>query len=302
MTDLLLQQATGYWIARFRAMASPCEILIDGADEALARRLGTLAADEALRIEGKFSRYRDGNIIHRINHANGAPVEVDDETAALLDYADTCWRLSEGLFDVTSGVLRRAWRFDGSDRVPEETAIAALLPLVGWGRVQWKRPVLTILPGMEIDLGGIGKEYAVDRCARLLAAETPVSLLVNFGGDLMCTSPRHDGHGWVIGVENPESVTDVSAAARAANLVLELKRAGVATSGDARRFILRQGRRYGHILDPRSGWPVADAPRSVTVVANTCTEAGILATFAMLHGAGAEKFLEEQGVRFWCLR
>ena len=302
MTDLLLQQATGYWIARFRAMASPCEILIDGADEALARRLGTLAADEALRIEGKFSRYRDGNIIHRINHANGTPVEVDDETAALLDYADTCWRLSEGLFDVTSGVLRRAWRFDGSDRVPEETVIAALLPLVGWGRVQWKRPVLTMPPGMEIDLGGLGKEYAVDRCARLLAAETDASLLVNFGGDLMCTGPRHDGHGWVIGVENPESVMDVSAAARAANLVFELKRAGVATSGDARRFILRQGRRYGHILDPRTGWPVADAPRSVTVVANTCTEAGILATFAMLHGAGAEKFLEEQGVRFWCLR
>jgi len=302
MTDLTFQQAPGYWIARFRAMASPCEILIDTGDEPLAQRLGALARDEALRIERKFSRYRDDSIIQRINHAHGAPVEVDDETASLLDYADTCWRLSEGLFDVTSGVLRRVWRFDGGDRVPDEAAVATLLPLVGWNRVHWERPVLTMPSGMEIDFGGLGKEYAVDRCAHLLAADTNASLLVNFGGDLMSTGPRSDGRGWVIGVENPESVTDVSAAAREANLVFELKRAGIATSGDARRFILRDGRRYGHILDPRTGWPVADAPRSVTVVANTCTEAGILATLAMLRGAGAEEFLESQGVRFWCLR
>ncbi len=302
MTDLTFQHTSGYWIARFRAMASPCEILIDTDDEPLAQRLGALAHAEALRIERKFSRYRDDNIIHRINHAHGASVEVDDETAALLDYADTCWRLSEGLFDVTSGVLRRVWRFDGGDRVPEEAAVAALLPLVGWGRVRWAKPVLTLPPGMEIDLGGLGKEYAVDRCARLLGAETMASLLVNFGGDLVASGPQRDGHGWVVGVENPESVTDVSAAARDARLAFELTRAGIATSGDARRFVLRHGRRYGHILDPRTGWPVEGAPRSVTVVANTCTEAGIVATLAMLRGAGAEQFLESQGVRFWCLR
>jgi len=302
MTNLTFQQAPDYWIARFRAMASPCEILIDTDDEPLARRLGVQARDEALRIEKKFSRYRDDNVIHRINHANGSPVEVDDETAALLDYADTCWQLSEGQFDITSGVLRRAWHFDGSDRVPDESAVAALLPLVGWSRVRWVKPVLTMPAGMEIDFGGLGKEYAVDRCAHLLAADTAASLLVNFGGDLMCTGPRRDGHGWIIGVENPEGITDVCTAAREANLVFELKRAGIATSGDARRFVLRHGRRYGHILDPHTGWPVVGAPRSVTVVANTCTEAGILATLAMLRGAGTEEFLERQEVRFWCLR
>ncbi len=302
MNELTFQQTPGCWIARFRAMASPCEVLVDTEDESLARRLGGLARDEAVRIEHKFSRYRDDNIIHRINHAQGAPVDVDDETAALLSYADACWRLSEGLFDVTSGVLRRAWRFDGSDRVPNEAAVAALLPLVGWDRVRWARPAVRMPAGMEIDLGGIAKEYAVDRCARLLAAETSATVLVNFGGDLVSTGPRRDGHGWVIGIENPESVTDVSAAAREANLVFELKRAGIATSGDARRFVTHNGRRYGHILDPRTGWPVVGAPRSVTVVAGTCTEAGILATLAMLRGAGAEPFLESQGVRFWCLR
>ena len=302
MTDLSFEQATGYGICRFRAMASPCEILVDADDEAVARRLAALARDEALRVERKFSRYRDDNIVHRINRAQGAPVEVDDETAALLDYADVCWRLSGGLFDVTSGVLRRAWRFDSGDHVPGQAEVAALLPLVGWHRVRWKKPVLELPPGMEIDLGGLGKEYAVDRCARLLAAGTAPSLLVNFGGDLAATGARRDGHGWVIGVENPDSVTVASPAAREARLAFELSRGGIATSGDAHRFVLRDGKRYGHILDPRTGWPVADAPRSVTVVGNTCTEAGILATLAMLRGAGAEAFLESQGVRYWCLR
>ena len=302
MNDLSFQQTAGHSICSFRAMAGPCEILVDTDDAPTARRLGALAREEALRVECKFSRYRDDNIVYRINQARGAPVEVDEETALLLDYADTCWRLSDGLFDVTSGVLRRAWRFDGGERLPEKAAVAALLPLVGWHRVRWSKPRLELASGMEIDFGGIGKEYAVDRCARLLGAETAASLLVNFGGDLAATGARRDGHGWVIGVENPESVAEVSAAAREARLAFELRRGGVATSGDTRRFVMHEGSRYGHILDPRTGWPVAGAPRSVTVAGNTCTEAGIIATLAMLRGAGAEEFLEQQGVRFWCLR
>jgi thiamine biosynthesis lipoprotein len=303
MTDLGIERAASYWICRFRAMASPCEILVDTGEESLARRLGALARDEALRVERKFSRYRDDNIVHRINSADGAAVKVDEETAALLDYADACWRLSGGLFDITSGVLRRAWRFDGGEGVPGSASVAVLLPQVGWERVRWQKPVLSLPAGMEIDFGGLGKEYAVDRCAGLLAAATASSVVVNFGGDLACTGPRRDGHGWVIGVDDPHGIHVGSAGAREARLAFELSRGGIATSGDTRRFVLRDGRRYGHILDPRTGWPVTDAPRSVTVAGNTCTEAGILATLAMLHGAGAERFLESQGgVRYWCLR
>lgn len=302
MTDLILEQTPDYAIARFRAMASPCEILIDTRDASLAHELGAIAQAEALRIEQKFSRYRDDNIIHRINRANGAPVEVDEETAALLDYADTCWRLSDGAFDVTSGILRRAWRFDGSDRVPERAAVEALLPLIGWDKVRWEKPRLTLKTGMEIDLGGIGKEYAVDRSAQLLQAHAPLSVLVNYGGDLVTTGPRKNGSGWTVGIENPDSVTDARVAAKSARTTFELVRGGLATSGDTRRYALKDGKRYGHILDPRTGWPVTGAPRSVTVIAGSCTEAGILATLAMLRGAGAEQFLTEQGVRFWCLR
>lgn len=285
-------------------MASPCEILIDTSDRALAERLVCIAQGEALRIENKFSRYRDDNIIYRINHSAGQPLEVDAETAALLDYAEHCYQISNGMFDITSGVLRRVWQFDGSDNVPQQAQVAAIAELLGWHRVNWKRPLLTLPEGFEIDMGGICKEYAVDRSAMLLAAQTDVSFLINYGGDLYANKPRRSTQGWVIGVEQPGQGTqpaDINQPSAAVEN-FELCRGGVATSGDARRFLLKDGVRYSHILNPLTGWPVGNAPRSVTVLANSCTEAGILSTLAMLQGQDAEAFLAGQHVQHWVLR
>lgn len=288
-----VQRRPDGWLAAFTAMAGPCEVLLDVDDRDEAASLGELAAAEAARIERHLSRYRDDNIIHAINHAAGRPVLVDDETAGLLDFADQCWRLSEGRFDVTSGVLRRVWRFDGSDRMPSRAAVKELLPLVGWDKVTWARPSLTLPPGMEIDLGGLGKEYAVDRAAQLVSMRTRAAVLVNFGGDLRALGARRDGRPWRVGVESP--------AGPVAALDLGLAQGALATSGDARRYLLKDGVRYPHILNPRTGWPVLDAPRSVTVLADACTEAGLLATLAMLHGRLARGFLAEQGVGYWVL-
>ena len=143
-------------------MASPCEIHVDTHERELAFRLGQVAEREAHRIEAKFSRYREDSALSAINTSAGHPIVLDEETASLLDYADQCWRLSDGLFDVTSGVLRRAWKFDASDRVPSQAQIDQLLPRIGWSRVNWSRPTLTLLAGMEIELGGLGQEYAVE--------------------------------------------------------------------------------------------------------------------------------------------
>ncbi|HSG66954.1 MAG TPA: FAD:protein FMN transferase [Gammaproteobacteria bacterium] len=292
---LSLEALDGYWAGRFRAMASPCEVLTDAADEATARALLEVVAAEAARIETKLSRYVAANIVDRINTADGAPVEVDAETAQLIDFADQIFRLSEGAFDITSGVLRKAWTFDGGSEVPEPGVVEALLELVGWEKVSWRSPVLTLQPGMQIDFGGIGKEYAVDRAAALAAARSGASCLVNFGGDLVVTHPRRDGKSWKVGIE----ATD---AAGCASRMILLSRGGLATSGDTKRYVVRDGVRYGHILDARTGWPVRDAVHSVTVAADTCTEAGMLATLAMLQGAGAEAFLDAQGVQYWCSR
>jgi thiamine biosynthesis lipoprotein len=275
-------------------MASPCEVLIADEDRRLAEQMLALAAAEAARIEDKYSRYKRGNVVYAINTAQGRTVVVDDETARLLDYADRLYELSDRKFDITSGVLRRVWRFDGSDRLPSRESVAALLPIVGWEKVSWRAPEISLPAGMEIDLGGIGKEYAVDRAAALVR---PLSTrcLVNFGGDLLALGPQADGQPWRVGIE---SLSDSTAAARHIDLAV----GALATSGDARRFLQKDGVRYGHVLDPTTGWPVVGAPRSITVAADSCTQAGMLATLALLQGTEAEAFLRAQGVQHWALR
>ncbi|MGD8784001.1 MAG: FAD:protein FMN transferase [Thioalkalispiraceae bacterium] len=299
----LLSRHDDYWSAEFYAMASPCQLLMDLDDKQEANRLAYLAQQEALRIQNKFSRYLEDNIIFQINNSLGRPIKVDEETAALLDYADQCYEISSGLFDVTSGILREVWTFDCSDRIPGKKQVTRLLRKIGWDKVTWQNPYITLPEGMQIDLGGIGKEYAVDRTAMLLSQHSDKSVLVNYGGDLCATGERHNQQGWIVGVEDPANIQRQKDKKRNHSIEeFELIRGGIATSGDTRRFLLKDGIRYSHILDPRTGWPVECAPHSITVVANTCTEAGILATIAMLQGKHAESFLDDQGVTYWSYR
>lgn len=280
----------------FTAMSSPCEILTETESHSEASTLLRIASKEAWRIEHKFSRYLSGNIIHQINNAGGAPVNLDEESARLFVYADECYRLSNGLFDITSGVLRRVWKFDGSDRLPDAAQVEAVLPLVGWSKAEFTTTSLRLLPGMEVDLGGLGKEYAVDRAAGLLAEVSTGSYVVNFGGDLFVSGLRAHGEPWSIGLDDPEMTGESSIG------TLKIECGGVATSGDARRYLLKDGIRYGHILNPMSGWPEQGAPRSVMVVAESCMEAGVLATLAMLQGPNAESFLSGEEVVHWVVR
>lgn len=274
-------------------MASPCEILCETRDPSIADQLTWIAASEAWRIENKFSRYRDDNIVHAINSAQGRPVCVDPETALLLDFARTLYQLSERRFDITSGILRHAWKFDGSDNLPQPTVVEELLQRVGWHRVRWQSSQITMPAGMEIDLGGIGKEYAVDRAAALLREQTDISCVINFGGDLAVSRAPFKRQSWHVGIEMPDE-------AGSAERLIEISTGALATSGDARRYLEKDGIRYSHILDPLTGWPVPDAPRSVTVAAETCTSAGMLSTLAMLKGSQSQQFLAGQGVRYWC--
>lgn len=289
-----LRSENGCWVGSFEAMASPCQVHFDSQSRDGAARLLGAAIDETQRIERKFSRYRKDSVVQAIN-TGGKAVEVDEETARLLDFADRCYRLGDGLFDITSGVLRRVWRFDGSDRIPSAEAVEALRPLIGWNKVRWDAPRIELPAGMEIDLGGIGKEYAVDRITALLQECGAGPVLVNLGGDLRVSGPRSTGGAWIVGIED-------AAHCGAPVRRLDLHAGALATSGDARRFLERDGVRYGHILDPRTGWPVAGAPRSVTVLADSCTSAGLVATLAILQGADAESFLASQGLKSWCFR
>lgn len=287
-----LVRVDDHFLGRFTAMGGPCEVLVDTEDRARAEAVVAIAAREALRIEHKYSRYREDNLVHRINHSAGQPVRVDEETELLLGYAAACHEMSDGLFDITSGALRRAWTFDGGERVPTEDSVREALRHVGWQKATWSDSVLVLPEGMEIDLGGVAKEYAVDRAAALISPAAGCACLVNFGGDIYAGGARQGGRAWGVGVEDPEHIGGTPL------YRVDLSRGGLATSGDARRFVLSGGKRLGHILDPRTGRPVENAPRSVTVLAGTCVEAGTLSTLACLKGRGARGFLEQQGVEF----
>lgn len=285
------------WRAHFRAMGSVGEILVDAPHN--AKNLGATieaAAREVWRIEDKYSRYQTTSVISHINQHTGFAQLVDAETTELLNFADQCYQLSEGLFDVTSGRLRELWRFgsDGHTQFPSAQQVSAVTPYIGWPQVQWSGREITLPHGMEIDFGGIVKEYAVDRTLLQLSHAMDFPCLVNLGGDLRCSQARKNNTPWVLGIENPDSVQDAIAA-------LSLHAGALATSGDTRRFFLHNGQRYGHILNPITGYPVAGAPRSVTVAAPTCTEAGVLSTLAMLQGNDAELFLQAQGVPHWVI-
>jgi len=287
--------ANPLWRGCFTAMANPCELLVGTADATSARRLTELAVAEALRIERKFSRYRDDSVTSAINKSHGEPVEVDAETARLLDYGRSLWELSDGAFDLTSGVLRRIWKFGEGARPPTAKQVRGLVKHIGWQHLQWHAPFVRMQKGMELDFGGIGKEYAVDRVAEILGQHSQDALLINFGGDLRAIGPPPPAGAWRVGIESLGRRSE-------ALQVLALKHGALATSGDARRFIEHEGKRYGHIFDARTGWPPDQAPRSITAAADTCIQAGTFTTLAMLQGARAEAFLDGEEVRHWCFR
>ena len=291
-----LSQRGRFWVGEFRAMASPCEVHVEHASKQFATGLIKLAMHEAQRIEKVFSRYLHNNVVWAINNSGGRKVEVDEETGRMFDFAQMCFDMSDGLFDITSGVLREAWHFDGSDNVPSQHRIDSLLPRIGWSKVQWEAPFFTLPKEMQIDLGGIGKEYAVDRSMALInAAASDVPCLVNYGGDLHANRPPVSKSEWGVGIEaiKPDEQATFS---------LQLYRGALTSSGDAQRYLLKDGVRYGHVLNPLTGWPVVDAPACVTVAGDSCIQAGILSTLAILKGSQAESFLDEQGVKYWCQR
>jgi len=274
----------------FAAMACTAEVQLYARDEAEARRAFAAVQTEVERIEAKYSRYRADSALAAVNRgAGGAPVPIDAETAALLDYADACWRQSGGLFDITSGVLRRAWDFRRAV-LPDPGVLRGALDCVGWDRVRRGAGTIALTPGMEIDFGGIGKEYAADRAAAAAGALGIRHGLVNLGGDLRVIGAHPDNRPWMIGIVHPRDPARTIAH-------LPLREGGLATSGDYERFFIHDGRRYCHILSPRTGWPI-DGPQAVSVIAPLCTVAGSCATIAMLSEGGATDYLRAQGLPY----
>lgn len=284
-----MQRLTFYRHA-FRAMGTPCDIQLYAKTQAQARRVADLAVADVRRLEALYSRYREDSLLSAINRvaATGGSITVDEETAGLLNYAATCHYESGELFDITSGILRQAWRFD-SGRLPEAGQIESLLVKVGWHKLRWNPPELEFpIPGMELDFGGVVKEYAVDRAAALCWQAGVRHGIVNLGGDIKIIGPRADGSPWRIGIRHPRD-------ADAILKTLLLRGGALTSSGDYERCMVLDGVRYGHVLNPKTGWPVRRLA-SVSVLGDFCVVAGSASTIAMLKEDQGPAWLESMGL------
>lgn len=279
-----------YYRREFKAMGTLCEIQLFARNQAKACHAADAAIVDVQRLEALYSRYNPNSFLSKINQVAsvGGAINVDEETASLLDYAATCYEQSDGLFDITSGLLRRAWKFD-QGKLPEQSLIDELLVKVGWHKVSWQRPVLSFdMPGMEIDFGGVVKEYAVDRAASLCYSQGIKHGIVNLGGDIKIIGPRADGSPWRIGIRHPRSKDALLD-------TLLLYEGALASSGDYERCIMVNGVRYGHVLNPKTGWPVRHLA-AVSVVGDFCVVAGSASTIAMLKESQGIEWLQELGL------
>ena len=271
-------------------MGSPCEIQLFTKTGLKAKRVADAAIADVHKLEARYTRYRSDSFLSAINRvaSTGGSIKVDEVTAGLLNYAATCYEQSDGLFDITSGILRRAWNFK-SDVLPDEAQIQGLLDKIGWHKLCWKPPVLEFpVPGLEIDFGGVVKEYAVDRAAALCREAGVRHGVVNLGGDIKIIGPRADGRPWRIGIRHPRQK-------EALIETLLLYEGALASSGDYERCILIEGIRYGHVLNPKTGWPVRYLS-SVSVVGDFCVVAGSASTIAMLKEEKGPAWLGAMGL------
>lgn len=268
----------------FRAMATQCEIqyTAPGGDPQ-AKKFEAAAEGWVHAFEAKYSRFQPTSIVSRINDAAGQDwVAVDPETEGMLAMCDTLTFMTRGMLDPTALPLIRIWNWKAVPPViPTPEQIAAALKLVGWSKVQ-RQPGKVRLPvaGMALDFGGFGKEYAVDLVSLIAKDHGIVDALVDFGHDLRASGAPPGRPAWHIGLEDPKKPGTTWASIGLANK-------SIASSGDYIRSFTVEGRRFGHIIDPRTGWPVANGCTQATVVASTCLQAGMLSTAAFVAGVEA---------------
>lgn len=276
-------------------MGTRVEITAEGKNRALVAARVEAAFGEIDRLEALMSSFKPESEVSRINRAAGtAAVAVSPEVFEVIARSLEISRASGGAFDISFAPLGDLWKDSGVEpvRVPEPAAVAAKLKLVGWSRVRLDPAARTVfLPerGMEIGLGGIAKGYIVDQALKVLQVEGVDRALVAASGD-MRSFARPGQRAWKVGIQDP---------ARRDRLLgeLEMSNQAVSTSGQYERFIVIAGRRYGHILDPHSGWPAAGC-RTVTVLAGEAWEADALATTAFVLGQarGMELLRSRPGV------
>ena len=272
----------GYWLHLYRqAMACRFEVTLPIGDQAgvlLARD----ALDEVDKLEQQLTVFRDSSEVSFINrNAAASPVQVEASLFALLLLCQELYRATEGAFDITSGPLSHSWGFfKRAGRIPDAEEIEQALSLVGSGKLLMDGESRTIRferPGVEINFGSIGKGYALDRIAAMIRNRVQSALLSAGSSSMRAIGSGDRGHrGWVVGIRHPRYKDRRLA-------VLRMRDCAMATSGSEEQFFEHNGRRFGHIIDPRTGWP-AERVTGVTVVGPSAAVTDALATAFYVGG------------------
>ena len=268
-------------VLRWNALGTHCEVQYVCADDDKARAFEAEVMGWVEAFESKYSRFRPGGLLSRINAAAGRGwTPIDPEMEMFLDLSESLHKLSQGVLDITALPLMRLWDYRAERlRIPSEAEITMAKRLVGFNKIQ-RKAGLVRLPevGMALDFGGWGKEYAVDIAAQIARKHGITKALVDFGHDLYALGAAPGKPAWHIGLEDPARPGEACWSSLAA------RDCGVASSGDYIRGFTIDGKRYGHIVDPRTGWPVANGCRQVNVLAKACLQAGALSTAVFILG------------------
>ncbi len=267
----------------FQAMGGPCDVHLWLDQSADSKDIISRLKNEVFRLEQKYSRFLSTSILSKINRQelNGQP--LDQETAGLFNYIEQCYELSSHMFDPTVGILQQLWNFKIA-QLPDQDLLNEAKRNIGWLKVGWDGTSVSIEDGIQIDLGGVVKEFAVDRLCNLLR-ENDISGLVNLAGDIAVSAPPPNAESWKIAIQHPRQ----SGAIAEIDIVV----GGLAGSGDYERYIEVAGKRYCHILRPDTGYPAENGLCSVSVLAENCLMAGTISTIAMLKGDQGIAWLNE---------
>lgn len=274
------------------SMGSPVHFSAWTTDSRTAKRAFEAGFGEFDRLDRAMSVWRAGSDILRLNAAAGDhPVTVSADVRDALHIARQVSEWTDGKFDVTFGALGDLWKFDENqdNRIPDRADVLRRLPLIDYTTVEVNDAAGTAFvrrKGAQVNLGGIGKGYAVDRAAAALRAAGLRDFMIQAGGDLYVAGHR-DGRPWRLGIRDPRGPAGTSFAA------IDLSDATFSTSGDYERFFMHDGRRYHHILDPDTGEP-ARLTRSVTMVTGRAVMADALAKGVFILGPEAGMALVER--------
>jgi thiamine biosynthesis lipoprotein len=276
---------SGRFRSEFQAMGTDAVLAVCAQDPRSARRIIAPALERVRTVESLMSMFRPDSDIGRLNAAGAQhPVEVSPLTLRVLRASAHFSQLTGGAFDVTYTPLRSVWlKAQGAGALPPEEELRRALASVGFDKlVLSDGAAMFAREGMAVDLGGIAKGFAIDLAAEAMKGAGAQAALVDIGGDIRVVGRPGAGESWRILVRDPRGEGQPP-------IVLKLSDAAVATSGDYARYFSVGGRRFSHIIDPRTGRPVQDVP-SATVVAPDATTADALATGISV--LGAQKGLE----------